>query len=160
MSQCRHAVNSSRFSVDLSGHHALCEVNFHRFLKLMPGFNSGHRAWQFRTAQPLGLHIDVRVVDVAPYTTTVDVLQSEGKVSFLSPARMQVRLYHDVAMAEVVGWNRHRHWLPKYDYPNKHMYHPDEKLSLNRFLGDWLSFCRKQGLVIIGNCDQVLDNGK
>lgn len=152
-------MRANLFPVDLSGHHALCEVNFHRFLKLMPGFNAGRRDWAFRTAQPLDLQIDMHVAEVAPYTTTVDVVQTQGKVSFMAPARMRVRLYHDVAMAEVVGWNRHRHWLPKYDYPNKYMYHPDEKLSLNRFLGDWLYFCRKQGL-IIGNCDQVLDNGK
>jgi uncharacterized protein YqiB (DUF1249 family) len=153
-------VGADQFSVDLSGHHSVCELNFHRLLKLMPGFDAGHRSWVISTSDPSSLQIDIRVVDVAPYTTTVDVLQTQGKVSFMSPAQIRVRLYHDVAMAEVVGWNRHRHWLPQYDYPNKHMYHPDEKLSLNRFLGDWLSFCRKQGLARVGNCDQVLDNGK
>ena len=160
MASLRTASRTSPVSVDLSGHHALCEVNFHRFLNLMPGFDDGRRDWAFHIAHPLDLRIDLHVVEVAPYTTTVEVVQSQGKVSFMTPARMRVRLYHDAAMAEVVGWNRHRHWLPRYDYPNKHMYHPDEKLSLNRFLGDWLCFCRKQGMVVIGNCDQVLDNGK
>lgn len=113
----------------------------------MPGFDEGRRSWLLTAGQPADLQVDIQVTEVAPYTTTIEVLQLQGKVSFVAPARMRVRLYHDVAMAEVVGWNRHRHWLPKYDYPNKHMYHPDEKLSLNRFLGDWLSYCRKRGLV-------------
>lgn len=142
----RRAVAADSFSVDLQGHHSLCEMNFHRLLKLMPGFEEGYRNWVFSTAKPSDLQIDIHVVDVAPYTTTVDVLQTQGRVNFMKPASIRVRLYHDVAMAEVVGWNRHRHWLPKYNYPNKQMYHPDEKLSLNRFLGDWLSFCRKQGI--------------
>lgn len=160
MPKTSQAVRANLFSVDLSAHHSLCELNFHRFLELMPAFEEGRHNWVFNTSHPSNFQIDIRVVDVAPYTTTVDILQTQGKVSFMKPARMRVRLYHDVAMAEVVGWNRHRHWLPRYDYPNAHMYHPDEKLSLNRFLGEWLSFCRKQGLASIGNCDQVLDNGK
>ncbi|EMP84373.1 hypothetical protein VC116063_002770 [Vibrio cholerae O1 str. 116063] len=34
----------------------------------------------------------------------------------------------------------------RYDYPNENMVQPDEKAQLNRFLGDWLTFCLKHGI--------------
>ena len=51
-------------------------------------------------------------------------------------------------MAEVIAWDNHRHWLPVYTYPNAKMYQADEKLALNRFLGDWLTYFRKTCLTI------------
>ena len=136
-------VNRAR-TVDLSGHHAQCEMNFHQFLCLLPGLRDGTNNWSFVAGQaPTGFTINIAVVESAPYTTTLSVEQEHNVVE---TPRIVVRLYHDVGMAEIVSWDHHRHWKPHYNYPNTHMYHPDEKLALNQFLGDWLRFCRKQGL--------------
>lgn len=129
--------------VDLRSHHALCEMNFHQLIRLLPGIKRGVDQWSFAAGNyHPNFEINVRVIEDAPYTTTIEVEQNH--VSIVTP-RIVVRLYHDVSMAEIVSWDHHRYWLPEYPYPNPKMYHPDEKLALNRFLGDWLDFCRKQG---------------
>ncbi len=157
------------FKVDIKGHHALCEMNFFRMEKLMPGYRNGisHWAYQFggkQHAQKLPASVDIKIIDRAPYTTTVEILQNNKNSTFgdtlPQQAKLIVRLYNDVKMAEIICWNSHRNWLPSYRYPNKQMYHPDEKLELNRFLGDWLAFCRKQGFISFNNCEQVLVYGK
>jgi len=133
-----------RHTVDLCGHHALCEMNFHQLVSLLPGLRDGVDRWAFCAGASDSLfHIAMHVVDMAPYTTTIEVKQDHAAIP---TPRIVIRLYHDVNMAEIVSWDNHRHWLPKYSYPNPQMYHPDEKAALNQFLGDWLSFCRQEGL--------------
>jgi len=130
--------------VDLSGHHALCEMNFHQMIRLLPGIRQGREAWSFAAGcHDKGFKVRINVIEDAPFTTTLAVEQSHSSVE---TPRIVVRLYHDVNMAEIVSWDHHRHWLPEYPYPNPKMYHPDEKLVLNQFLGEWLNFCSDQGL--------------
>lgn len=129
-------------SVDIKGHHAQCELNFHRLLTLMPGWKEGAEQWAFAIGSGHLFKVQMRVIDSARYTTTLEVEQHQQG---LQPPRLIVRLYHDASMAEIISWDGHRHWKPHYDYPNPQMYMPDEKLALNRFLGDWLEVCRTQG---------------
>ncbi len=130
--------------VDIRGHHALCEMNFHSLLRLLPGLRDGEESWAFSAGAPSSqFNIRISVLDAAPYTTTLAVEQHHKHVE---TPRIVVRLYHDVHMAEIVSWDQHRRWLPEYSYPNPKMYHRDEKLALNQFLGDWLNFCKAQGL--------------
>lgn len=180
----RKLPNNRGYSVDIQGHHALCEMNFHRLLRLMPGREAGVKHWGFSVGQlsnnkaesetaaeapvnnadinreqPSLINVSISVVDSAPYTTTVE-LQQTSFLPLLKKPKILVRMYHDAAMAEIVGWDRHRHWRPQYLYPNAHMYQPDEKLALNKFLGEWLEFCRKHGYLKEEFCDKVLVNGK
>jgi uncharacterized protein YqiB (DUF1249 family) len=55
-------------------------------------------------------------------------------------------MYHDALLAEVLDWAGHKRLRPRYDYPNKSMYHCDEKLQVNQFLGEWLRSCLSNGL--------------
>lgn len=139
-------------SVDIKGHHAQCELNFHRLLTLMPRWDEGEQQWAFAVGSD-HFRVHMRVVDSARYTTTVEVTQQQLG---LDPPRLLVRLYHDASMAEIISWDRHRHWQPRYHYPNPQMYMPDEKLALNRFLGDWLEICHTQGYAQPDNCESVL----
>lgn len=130
--------------IDLAGHHAQCEMNFHLFVSMLPGLREGTETWSFNAGNHAApFHVAIKIMEAAPYTTTLTV---EQKHQAIDTPRLVVRLYHDVAMAEIISWDHHRHWKPHYPYPNTHMYHPDEKLALNQFLGDWLKFCRNQGL--------------
>jgi len=61
-----------------------------------------------------------------------------GELPWETEQRMAVRLYLDARMAEVVSCGAERVRLLKYAYPNEHMYSPDEKNQINRFLGKWL----------------------
>lgn len=165
MSIAASALSSRKLSVDLSGHHALCELNYHRISKILQGLKSGQEKWFFSI--PLSaknivrpnIEVELSVLESAPYTTTIAILQNHPDLAslvFMNQPRMVVRLYHDAAMAEIISWDKHRHWLPKYDYPNRNMYHPDEKLALNKFFGDWLVFCLKHGYLRSDICERVL----
>lgn len=80
----------------------------------------------------------LEVLEQAPYTTIARVSQTGVLDDFIDSPRMTVHLYHDANMAEVTGFQRQRHFQGRYRYPNPHMHQPDEKLQLNRFLGEWL----------------------
>jgi len=147
-----------RYKVDLPGQLALCEANFLRLMKLLPELRS-HDEREF--ALPMhkhdgkaGLRVLITVEDRAPYTTTILVSHPEAKAleniaglshQALMMPDLRVRLYHDASMAEVLSWQQHRGIRPRYDYPNDQMYQRDEKAQLNKFLGEWLSYCLEQG---------------
>lgn len=162
----RKLPNNRGYSVDIQGHHALCEMNFFRLLRLMPGREEGVNHWGFAVGHghsvaedPSTINVSISIIDRARYTTTVE-LEQTSFLPLLKKPKILVRMYHDAEMAEIVGWDRHRHWRPQYLYPNPHMYQPDEKLALNKFLGEWLEFCRKHGYLKEEICDKVLVNGK
>lgn len=140
--------------VDLPGHHAQCEMNYHLCMPLVPGCRRGQSYWSFNLgAEDNGLNVTLKLLESGPYTSTIDIEQQGQPVPMLPRPRIRVRLYHDVEMAEVVGWDEHRHWLPLYNYPNSKMYQSDEKLVLNRFLGEWLVYCRKLGIATNAFCE-------
>ena len=145
------------YSVDLSGHVQTCELNYHRLLAMLPGLRQGETQWHFEAGEQAQIRIDIELKDQAPYTSLIEVQQQQDGLNLPD---LQLRLYHDASVAEVVVFDGHRHWQPKYDYPNPRMYHPDEKLELNRFLRDWLAFCRKHGLSVTNNCDFPRRNAK
>ena len=167
MKRAQKTIIERNLRVDIRGHHALCEMNFFRMEKLMPGYKSGVGFW-FYTMDRISARegevksVAIRILNRAPYTTTVEIQQGaipqeeENTRHFSYAPTLQVRLYNDVKMAEIVSWNDHRNWLAQYRYPNDRMYHPDEKLALNRFLGEWLAFCRKEARISFENCEQVL----
>ena len=147
MNAVSHRVNvKRRLLIDLRQHHAQCELNFHRCLALLPDCRAGRDNWTFYIGANRQLRIHIQLLESAPYTSTIEISHHQTGGQFYSAASWRIRLYHDVEMAEVVGWDRQQNWLPEYEYPNKYMYQPDEKLALNRFLGEWLEHCRKQGI--------------
>lgn len=128
----------------------------------MPGLRESQGPWQFSVGHP-SIQVCIQLHEAAPYTTTVDIVQAAAdskEYNHIGAPRIRVRLYHDVEMAEVIAWDNHRHWLPIYTYPNRRMYLPDEKLAINRFLGEWLSHCLKLGIVCDGVCESIRINGK
>ena len=145
------------YAVDLARHLSECEMNYARLLRLLPGLHDGVADWQIAVGGPAAIHVQIRLRESAPYTSLIDVVQTQSGET-LPP--LQIRLCHDAAVAEIVSWGKHRHWQPHYDYPNPLMYYPDEKVALNRFLGDWLAFCRNQGRALSDICDSVRVTGK
>ena len=144
-------------SVDLKAYIETCELNYQRLVAMLPGLRDGRQLWQFDAGDTACIHIDISLLDTAPYTSMVEVRQ--GREGMTLPV-LQLRLYHDATVAEVICFDGHRNWQPSYDYPNSLMYQRDEKQSLNRFLRDWLVFCRKHGLVSVDKCESVPINKK
>lgn len=134
----RRKRKAERYKVDLTGQMACCEANYARLLKLMPGYEQRNH-WQYQVQSGGKIwQVGFSITERARYTTMLEVYQEDGFRCWGGSPRMQVRLYHDVQMAEVIAWRDHRQLKPKYDYPNANMYQKDEKAQINRFLSDWL----------------------
>ena len=131
-----------RYRVDLARLQSTCEMNYARLLQLLPEMRLGlasRRVALSRGEHLLGV-IRLEVVDLSVYTSTLQ-LQQEQHLPWLSWPRLEVRVYHDARMAEVVVADNARRFRGLYPYPNEAMHQPDEKTQLNLFLGEWLSHC-------------------
>ncbi len=131
-----------RYRVDLLELQAACEANYLRLMRLLPAMRVGSEPRRIALSQgelSLGVLV-LEVLESCPYTTTVQVSQ-EHCLSWLPVPKMEVRVYHDARMAEVVRAENARRFRSIYTYPNAQMHQPDEKSQLNLFLGEWLSHC-------------------
>lgn len=131
-----------RYRVDLVELQAACEANYVRLMRLLPQMRSERQARRVALSQGdhlLGV-LSLEVLEACPYTTTLRVRQ-EHSLPWLPVPQLEVRVYHDARMAEVVGAENARRLHIRYPYPNAAMHQPDEKSQLNLFLGEWLSHC-------------------
>ena len=131
-----------RYRVDLAGLQAHWEPNYLRLMRLLPEMRDtqvSRRVALSEGERLLGV-LALDVVEACPYTTVLQVRQELG-LPWLPAPKLEVRVYHDARMAEVVGAEQARRLLAIYPYPNQAMHQPDEKNQLNQFLGEWLSHC-------------------
>lgn len=147
-------------AVNLPQHHSQCEMNYHLCMALVPGCRNGKTYWHFVIDAGQTVHIKLKLHESAPYTTTLELTQEISQRRYFDAPSIRLRLYHDVEMAEVIEWNSHRHFLPVYQYPNRQMYQRDEKMALNRFLGELLVHCRKLGIAHEAVCESIRINKK
>jgi uncharacterized protein YqiB (DUF1249 family) len=137
-----------RYRLDLVELQATCAANYLRLLRLLPQlreWSSGGEHLGIRRValtqgeQVLGV-LAFEVLEICPYTTTL-MLRQEQSLPWLPVPPLQVRVYHDARMAEVIGAANVRGFRSTYLYPNSAMHQPDEKTQLNQFLGEWLRHC-------------------
>ncbi|MBP5980488.1 MAG: DUF1249 domain-containing protein [Halomonas sp.] len=128
------------YVTDLKSLQGECSANYLRLLRLVGDMEIGQRREIALSSheQHFG-DLQLTVLEHAPYTTMIEVTQSGPLDAIMEGPRMRVHLYHDVRMAEVTDFQRERHFSGRYRYPNARMHQPDEKLQLNRFLGEWLA---------------------
>ena len=134
------------YVADLKALHAECGSNYLRLTRILGKAEAGD-SFAFPLAGNQG-HFGtllLEVVECAPYTTMVTVAQTGVLDHIIDSPSMSVHLYHDVRMAEVTDFQRQRHFSGRNRYPNPRMHQPDEKLQLNRFLGEWLTHARAFG---------------
>lgn len=131
---------------DLKGLQAECSINYLRLSRLVGELSPGEtREIALRGREQRFGSLWLELVEQAPYTSRLRVSQSGIMDAFVEPPRMLVHLYHDVRMAEVTDFQRQRHFHGRYRYPNARMHQPDEKLQINRFLGEWLEHALAHG---------------
>ena len=129
------------YHVDLADLMRTYETNYAKLNALLP---LGAKVGDLRCYQAADMAYQIQVVEVTKYTTLVDICQSDDIPVFPLP-KMSVRLYHDARVAEVCECEHLKRVNARYEYPNDKMVQQDEKVQLNRFLGDWLSFCLRHG---------------
>ncbi|MEX0617871.1 MAG: DUF1249 domain-containing protein [Pseudohongiellaceae bacterium] len=91
------------------------------------------------------ISVTIKVVESFRYTTTLEITQQPDSQDYLMNPSLTVRVYHDASTAEVTSYQGHANLKPNYPQPNPQMYHRDEKVQVNRFLGEWLSLCLEAG---------------
>lgn len=126
----------------LANMHQVCEINYGRLLKLLPDCDTEDLQYQFKVNT--SLLYTIKIIQCSRYTSTLEMSQkSQMGYEFLRPV-VQVRLYHDAKMAEVLSAQNIGSLKPSYQYPNTKMYQKNEKEMVNLFLAEWLQFCLTQ----------------
>ncbi|MFT6342987.1 MAG: hypothetical protein ACJAWQ_000032 [Paraglaciecola sp.] len=126
----------------LANMHQVCEVNYGRLLKLLPDCDTEDLQYQFKVNA--SLLYTIKIIECSRYTSTLEMSQkNQIGYEFLRPV-VQVRLYHDAKMAEVISAQNIGSLKPSYQYPNTKMYQKNEKEMVNLFLAEWLQFCLTQ----------------
>ena len=131
-----------RYRLDLVELQATCASNYVQIMRLLPDMREylGTRRVALTQGEQLLGVLALDVLEACPYTTTVQ-LRQEHSLPWLPVPQLQVQVYHDARMAEVVAAEHARRFRSIYPYPNLAMHQPDEKAQLNVFLGEWLSHC-------------------
>ncbi|MGB2078305.1 MAG: DUF1249 family protein [Vibrio sp.] len=138
----KHTQNHKSYHVDLAALMRVYETNYAKLNALL-----SHQPFvgEIHKYQVNEIGYEIEVLEVTRYTTLVKVIEQENQASFPLPS-MKVRLYHDARVAEVCASQQISYIKPTYNYPNPKMVQKDEKHQLNRFLGDWLTFCLRHGM--------------
>ena len=93
-----------RYRVDLLELQAACEANYLRLMRLLPEMRNRPDTRRIAMSQGdrlLGVLV-LTVTESCPYTTTVQISQQDC-LPWLPVPQMDVRVYHDARMAEVIG---------------------------------------------------------
>ncbi|MFT4746162.1 MAG: hypothetical protein ACI8XG_000232 [Congregibacter sp.] len=126
----------------LANMHQVCEINYGRLLRLLPDCDTEDLQYQFKVNACL--LYTIKIIECSRYTSTLEMSQkNQMGYEFLRPV-VQVRLYHDAKMAEVISAQNIGSLKPSYQYPNTKMYQKNEKEMVNLFLAEWLQFCLTQ----------------
>lgn len=126
------------YVTDLKSLQGECSANYLRLIRLVGDMEQG-QSRDIRLSEEDSSALHLYIQENAPYTTMIQVSQTGPLDHMVESPKMRVHLYHDVRMAEVTDFQRERHFHGRYRYPNPRMHQPDEKLQLNRFLGEWLA---------------------
>ena len=132
-----------KYVPDLKQMQTICDRNYTFLANIIPHLSDDEPDYSVATEGKLVYRI--RLKEDCRYTSIITIKQTTpGVPNFLSP-ELEVRVYHDAKMAEVVSFQNMNRIKPSYQYPNPQMHQKDEKLQLNLFLAEWLSFCLKAG---------------
>ncbi len=128
---------------DLSGMQSHCEANYLLLCQILPT-----DSWkECHLTTTLGQNVTFYFIERTVYTMTIRMQVSPIKnMPLPHKGEWIIRLYYDACVAEVIADDQGGQLCSRYTYPNKSMYHPDEKYRLNEHLGEWLLQCFKKSL--------------
>ena len=141
---------SSNYKPSLPSLMALCATNYALSIKLLADKETVGEQRYFKVSEQLSFLLNVK--EVTKYTSLIELVQttivSKTLSTQLTRPKIQMRLYHDAQVAEVISSQGIRQIKPRYDYPNDRMLLPDEKMQVNLFVKEWLQHCLEQGQAI------------
>lgn len=156
------SITPKRYTVDLAGMHALYEFNYARLQKLLRGagmqdrlgsvspleFAWGHAREVALDDGPLIVQpvLQLERVERTRYTETWRLAQMTPTLPWCPELDMEVRLFHDARMADVLRFQTARR-IPAIVPPAHGAgWRVNEKQLVNEFLGDCLALCLRDGL--------------
>lgn len=169
MSRQPTGASPRRYTVDLAGMHALYEFNYARLQKLLRGAGVTHHAagalapleFAWGRALPVTLPADAQHpaeslivqpvlqlerVERTRYTETWRLAQMTPTLPWCPELDMEVRLFHDARMADVLRFQSARRIPAIVPAAHDAGWRVNEKQLVNEFLGDCLSLCLRDGL--------------
>jgi len=122
----------------------LYECNYIKLRNLAPELETLPVLTISKAPGALALHLTI--VERCKFTTTVNLTYSFSDSRGAYPAPdLQVRIYHDAQVAEVISCGRRRGRRQAQYNRLHHRYSLLEKWRMNRFLQKWLGYCLMQG---------------
>lgn len=130
----------------IGGTSELYEWNFNLLLELIPDVTHIEESTPTVSRVVGGYDLCLRVIERRKYTTTISLCYGlAAQCPLVSDPYVKIRLYHDAKLAEIVAYQNEAKFSPKYEYPNRKMFHINEKRQVNIFLRDLLCHCLAQG---------------
>jgi len=118
----------------------LYEGNYALLVKLAPAIGNDIGINRLSLHHPNGPVMEIGVTERHKFTTVIRITTklTEHEHLFTNPVLL-VRIYHDVQVAEVIGYQAFTRFEADYPYPNESMMQPDEKRQVNQLLHELLS---------------------
>ncbi len=130
------------YKYNFSNYMGQCELNYMLLCRLVPDMDIEDEV-EYKIRERY--RFNIRVIERHRYTSCLRItIHSPQQPDWLPETGVEVRLYHDAHLAEVVN-KQGGAMQPVNAYPNPDMKQKDEKQGLNKFVGEWLSFCLKYG---------------
>jgi len=147
-------MNKKNYKYDFGNFMGQCELNYMLLCRLLPEMDD-EDSFEYLIKERYKLKL--QVTERHRYTICLRIsIQSPKQPDWLPMTGIEVRLYHDAHLAEVVDYKGSA-MQPVNPYPNPDMQQKDEKQGLNKFLGEWLSFCLKYGQSIEAITTEMID---
>ena len=139
-----------RYYPDLACDLAECDANYVRLGCLLNQMRGEDQlVTPIDSGAVAGSSLILEVLERSPYTLLIKIdlilADTSNNSGLMRWPSMQVRIYHDVKTAEVILLHGIGKLKGRYEYPNRHMHHPDEKSQANRLLGELLALCLSRG---------------
>lgn len=131
---------------DLGDLMSIYECNYIRLRQLIPDLTALADSGSVSLASgALDLHLSVSERNRYTTTLTLTYLFEDAQGQFPAPD-IQLRIYHDARLAEVLSCGRRRGLRSAAAYDAwRRDYNLDDKWFINRFLQKWLGYCLRQG---------------
>lgn len=133
------------------------EENYRLLQQLLPEMEAGGDCYRL-AADDGAQALEVLILERARYTTFIELSKPfymDGV--WLPDLSMQLRLYHDAAMVEVVAYQGCQRIPSRLDVKPHDPYHRDEKRQVNQLLHELLRYCRRNAYreIRLPDCSNV-----
>lgn len=141
------SLRKANYQFDLAALQQLAAKNYAQLSRVLPA----ELAVDEQVVVAIGpLAYVLTVLEQNAYSTLVNVSEQRHNDADALPTvklgtDIDIMMYHDARLAEVVRSQAKRGFLARYKQPNRHMHQVDEKRQINVFLAEWLGLCLSQG---------------